>query len=555
MDDLATAAASLATRDRRISRRATARIPILLNDPQFGKEFTTNLQSFSQHLDSIGRKLDEGDGHGRQAHQRPVGLRRRPPARRGRGPVGDPALARSRTGRRRGSRRNTTTPSRPGAPTPTPTPTPRRQAMKLLVTGGAGFIGSHLRTAAWRGATASSSSTTSTTSTTRPSSAPTSPPTWRTRATASSRATSATAALVFRLFAEERFDAVAPPGGARRRAALARAARPLRGGQLRGDAAPPRGRRRARQAAIRLRLFLVGLRHQLEAPVLRGGPDRAARSRPTPRPSAPASSTSSPRTTSTACRPSACASSRSTARGSGRRWRSPGSSACLESGRAHPLLRRRNARAATTPTSTTSSTASRRPSTARLRLRDRQPRRRASGHPDRARRGARGRDRADRPALDRQPDQPGDVPVTFAAVEKAERLLGFRPRVPLEEGLRRSVEWYRTSRRPSIGRRSTARERHEHLHGRNGIRRARHGGVPRRLRHERGLRRQGRGEDRRAPARAHPDLRAGPRRGRRPQRARGPPALHDRPEERRSRTRSRSSSPSAPRRRPTARRT
>jgi UDP-glucuronate 4-epimerase len=46
--------------------------------------------------------------------------------------------------------------------------------------------------------------------------------------------------------------------------------------------------------------------------------------------------------------------------------------------------------------------------------------------------------------LDRQPMQPGDVPVTFAAVAKAERLLNFRARVPLAEGLRRSVEWYRS---------------------------------------------------------------------------------------------------------------
>ncbi len=45
--------------------------------------------------------------------------------------------------------------------------------------------------------------------------------------------------------------------------------------------------------------------------------------------------------------------------------------------------------------------------------------------------------------LDRQPEQPGDVPVTYAAVEKAERLLGFRARVGLAEGLRRSVEWWR----------------------------------------------------------------------------------------------------------------
>jgi len=49
--------------------------------------------------------------------------------------------------------------------------------------------------------------------------------------------------------------------------------------------------------------------------------------------------------------------------------------------------------------------------------------------------------------LDRQPDQPGDVPVTFASVKKAERLLNFRARVPLSEGLRRSVDWYRRENR------------------------------------------------------------------------------------------------------------
>ncbi len=50
--------------------------------------------------------------------------------------------------------------------------------------------------------------------------------------------------------------------------------------------------------------------------------------------------------------------------------------------------------------------------------------------------------------LDRQPDQPGDVPVTFAATEKAEKVLGFRARVPLEEGLRRTVAWYRSHHPP-----------------------------------------------------------------------------------------------------------
>ena len=48
-----------------------------------------------------------------------------------------------------------------------------------------------------------------------------------------------------------------------------------------------------------------------------------------------------------------------------------------------------------------------------------------------------------RARLERHPDQPGDVPVTYAAVEKARRLLGFEARIPLEEGLRRSVAWYR----------------------------------------------------------------------------------------------------------------
>jgi UDP-glucuronate 4-epimerase len=47
--------------------------------------------------------------------------------------------------------------------------------------------------------------------------------------------------------------------------------------------------------------------------------------------------------------------------------------------------------------------------------------------------------------LERLPDQPGDVPVTFASTEKAERLLNFHARVPLPEGLRRCVAWHRTN--------------------------------------------------------------------------------------------------------------
>jgi len=47
-----------------------------------------------------------------------------------------------------------------------------------------------------------------------------------------------------------------------------------------------------------------------------------------------------------------------------------------------------------------------------------------------------------RPARVRQhPVQPGDVPRTAADVGRAERELGWRPQVPIEEGLRRTIEW------------------------------------------------------------------------------------------------------------------
>jgi UDP-glucuronate 4-epimerase len=47
--------------------------------------------------------------------------------------------------------------------------------------------------------------------------------------------------------------------------------------------------------------------------------------------------------------------------------------------------------------------------------------------------------------IDRQPSQPGDVPQTYADVSKARRLLGYDPRTPIEEGIRRFVEWYKES--------------------------------------------------------------------------------------------------------------
>jgi UDP-glucuronate 4-epimerase len=41
------------------------------------------------------------------------------------------------------------------------------------------------------------------------------------------------------------------------------------------------------------------------------------------------------------------------------------------------------------------------------------------------------------------PDQPGDVPYTCADVSKAAHLLGYQSKVSFEEGIRRTAEWYR----------------------------------------------------------------------------------------------------------------
>jgi UDP-glucuronate 4-epimerase len=47
------------------------------------------------------------------------------------------------------------------------------------------------------------------------------------------------------------------------------------------------------------------------------------------------------------------------------------------------------------------------------------------------------------PRIEYLPAQPGDVPITYADVSKAARLLGYSPKVPIREGLRRFVSWYR----------------------------------------------------------------------------------------------------------------
>ncbi len=45
--------------------------------------------------------------------------------------------------------------------------------------------------------------------------------------------------------------------------------------------------------------------------------------------------------------------------------------------------------------------------------------------------------------LDRQPPQPGDVPITFADVSKARAMLDYHPRVKIADGIPLFVDWFR----------------------------------------------------------------------------------------------------------------
>jgi UDP-glucuronate 4-epimerase len=43
----------------------------------------------------------------------------------------------------------------------------------------------------------------------------------------------------------------------------------------------------------------------------------------------------------------------------------------------------------------------------------------------------------------RLPMQPGDVPITYADISKASRVLGYKPETPLRQGIDNFVDWYR----------------------------------------------------------------------------------------------------------------
>lgn len=46
-------------------------------------------------------------------------------------------------------------------------------------------------------------------------------------------------------------------------------------------------------------------------------------------------------------------------------------------------------------------------------------------------------------AIQRQPMQPGDVPITFADISKARERLGYNPKIKIEQGIPLFVEWFK----------------------------------------------------------------------------------------------------------------
>ena len=48
--------------------------------------------------------------------------------------------------------------------------------------------------------------------------------------------------------------------------------------------------------------------------------------------------------------------------------------------------------------------------------------------------------------IERLPEQPGDVPKTFADISKAKRLLGYEPKTKLNEGLEKFYQWFNQHR-------------------------------------------------------------------------------------------------------------
>lgn len=53
-------------------------------------------------------------------------------------------------------------------------------------------------------------------------------------------------------------------------------------------------------------------------------------------------------------------------------------------------------------------------------------------------------------SLSRQPEQPGDMKITFADVSKARSLLGYSPSTIIEDGVASFVDWYKSQSSPTL---------------------------------------------------------------------------------------------------------
>ncbi len=44
------------------------------------------------------------------------------------------------------------------------------------------------------------------------------------------------------------------------------------------------------------------------------------------------------------------------------------------------------------------------------------------------------------------PDQPGDMKITYADIDRARQILGYNPQKPFKEGIRLFADWFKSSR-------------------------------------------------------------------------------------------------------------
>jgi UDP-glucuronate 4-epimerase len=46
--------------------------------------------------------------------------------------------------------------------------------------------------------------------------------------------------------------------------------------------------------------------------------------------------------------------------------------------------------------------------------------------------------------INRMPEQPGDVPVTYASIDKAIKLFDYHPKTSLKDGIKKFSEWLKS---------------------------------------------------------------------------------------------------------------